>query len=313
MPGQDVLPDQPLLPVLLGQRALVRRHSAASAARPPGRRPRYLGPGAVRRAGRRGAGGRDHRAAADHRGRARHRRGRPGYRGRLPEPASRPGLGQDRAPGRAPARQEGVPVRRRPGPPAARSGRVAGARLCAPAADRRQRGRDPRGGRVRGQPGDAARARARLPGRAPAGHGGRRRQRDTARPRGGRGGEAAGPGVLLAVHHSPGGVPARRAGGPGRAPRLRRVQVRRGHRRGHGARPRPAGLAGGRPGHRRQVLAAAGRPHPVVPARPGCVPADQGQGQRADAGRRGGQGRRGRRRRRRHRGGLQRGGTGRPA
>ena len=73
VPGQDLLPLQPALPVLLRQRAVRGGRGGARAARAPGPRPRHLGQRAVRPAGpavpqvRRAGAVADHRTHADHR------------------------------------------------------------------------------------------------------------------------------------------------------------------------------------------------------------------------------------------------------
>ena len=91
VPGQDVLPDQPALPVLLRQRAVRSRRRAA---RPQGTQdhgPRHLRRPALRPAGRRRPRRRRPGAHPDHRPRAGHRPRRPGHRGGVPTLRGAPG------------------------------------------------------------------------------------------------------------------------------------------------------------------------------------------------------------------------------
>ena len=223
------------LPVLLGQRerVAVPRRRDAGAARAPGARPRHVGPGAVRRAGRGRAGAGRPGADPDAR--------RVGWSSTPTAGWSASSAGTLPA---APAR-----VRRRldrlhrlsvkpglyvPALAARLHRRVAGLerRYGRPVADRGPARGRAGGGRVRAQPGDAARARARLPRRPAAGHAGRRRQRHPAgrrRPAARRRGCPRSP---------PGGSSRRRArccaaswSTPPARRFVRRVPLRRGDRR----------------------------------------------------------------------------------
>ncbi len=140
VPGQDLVPDQPPLPVLLRQRTVRRRGSrcccrlrsrdrrwAGRAARAPGPGPRHLGRAAVRPAGRRGPGQRRRRAHPDRRAAAGHRAWRPGHRRGVPVPARRARLGPAGPPHPAPLVGQAVPVRAQGRPDPAPPGRLAGA------------------------------------------------------------------------------------------------------------------------------------------------------------------------------------------
>ena len=104
VPGQDLLPHQPALPVLLRQRAVGPRRRAARAARAPGPRPRHLGRRCCTRGWPRPCGAPAVRVLAQTTRRsAGHRRRRPGRRAWSADPARRAaGLGPYRAPGAAP-------------------------------------------------------------------------------------------------------------------------------------------------------------------------------------------------------------------
>ena len=94
VPGQDLLPDEPALPLLLRQRTVRRRRRAARAARAPGPGPRHLGRAAVRPAGRGRPGHRRTGVPADRRRLVTGpTRKRPGHRRGVPDAARRAGLG----------------------------------------------------------------------------------------------------------------------------------------------------------------------------------------------------------------------------
>ena len=137
-----------------------------------------------------------------------------------------------------------------------------------------------RGRRLRGEPADAARARAVRPRRPAVGHAGRRRERHPARHRGRGSGRLPGPGLGLALPHPAARPGARAPGRPRREADLRRVPVRRGHRRSDRPRRRP-GVASGGPRHPDRGTAAGARLDALVPAAAGLVPALRRPGHRS--------------------------------
>ncbi len=300
MPGQDLLSDQPALPVLLGQRAVVRSPGRPGPSRAPRGRPRYVRASAFRQARRRGRKSAGITVVPQ----TRAERLVTGEAGRVigvetAEHARRAGLGQARTPGAAQARQEAVPVR----------GRASAGGCTRPVAwlERRyarplrigaRRGVVHRGRRLRSEPRAGARARARLPWRPCPGHGSRRRQRHAT--------SASPPAApRSSLTGSPAGGSSRRrlrscaacsSTGPGSGSATSHSTAPRS------ARPSWRGTIAGRgwcvdQRNRVAVLAPASRQHAVVPAASGRIPADQGPGQRTDPG----QGRRQGRRRRRWR------------
>ena len=217
VPGQDVLPDEPALPVLLRQRAVRPRDVAPPA--PRGHRARGRGTSGGLLFARLAAAVRAPAPGCS----PRPPRGgwsptrRPGDRGGVPDPARLARLGRlaHRVLHRWSAKPHlyvpklGRVLHRPVGWLERRYGRP----LRVGARARRGAGRR----RIRGQPGDDARARPRPPRRPAAGHPGRRRQRHPARHRGRWGDPVPGPGLGLAVPQPAGRAAARRAGRPGRA------------------------------------------------------------------------------------------------
>src|SRR6266536_1393356 len=163
VPGQDVVPDQPALPVLLRQRAV-----RTCTARPQGTQdqgPRHLRRPALRQAGRCRPRRRRPGARPDHRPRADHRSWRPGHRGGVHDPARRARLGPAGAPRAAPLVGQALPVHAESRPDPAPPRGLAGAKLRTAAAGRGGPRRGRRGRRLRREPADDAHARA---GRATA-------------------------------------------------------------------------------------------------------------------------------------------------
>ena len=165
LPGQDVVPDQPPLPVLLGQRGVRAGYRAARAQRAPGPRPRHLGRAAVREAGGGRQAGRGRGRAADRGGAADHRR-RAGDGGGVPLAARRAarGRGQRTAWCIGPRSSPTCTCRSSAGSCTGR--RLAGAQVRANVAGRGGSRRGDRGGRLRCEPADAARPTRRPPAAA---------------------------------------------------------------------------------------------------------------------------------------------------